>query len=70
VTGFTGRVQTAGLVEFTVRAYDPGSRVWIEDDAYRGTVTRASSLNRYAYVEGAPESYVDVLGFFRARAAI
>ena len=27
-------------------------------------------MNRYAYVEGAPESFVDVLGFFRAAAAI
>ena len=27
-------------------------------------------MNRYAYVEGAPESFVDVLGFYRARAAV
>jgi len=27
-------------------------------------------LNRYAYVEGAPQSFVDVLGFYRAQAAI
>jgi RHS repeat-associated protein len=70
VTGFTGHVETAGLVEFASRAYDPTSRVWVQDDRYRGTTTRASSMNRYAYVEGAPESFVDVLGFFRAAAAI
>jgi hypothetical protein len=27
-------------------------------------------MNRYTYVEGAPESFVDVLGFFRAAAAL
>lgn len=27
-------------------------------------------MNRHAYVEGAPESFVDVLGFFPAAAAI
>ena len=70
VTGFTGQVDTAGLLEFASRSYDIGSRVWVQDDRYRGTVARASSLNRYAYVEGAPETYVDVLGFFRAAAAL
>ena len=70
VTGFTGKVSTAGLVEFASRTYDPMSRVWLQDDRFRGTTTRAASLNRYAYVEGAPQSFVDVLGFYRARAAI
>ncbi len=70
VTGFTGKSETAGLVEFAVRAFDPASRVWVQDDRYRGTTTRAASMNRYAYVEGAPESFVDVLGFYRARAAL
>jgi RHS repeat-associated protein len=70
VTGFTGHIETAGLVEFASRTYDPETRQWIQDDHYRGTVTRASSMNRYAYVEGAPESYVDIFGYFRARAAI
>ncbi len=70
VTGFTGQVDTAGLLEFASRSYDIGSRVWVQDDRYRGTVTRASSLNRYTYVEGAPETYIDILGFFRAAAAL
>ena len=70
VTGFTGKIETAGLVEFAVRTYDPGTRQWVQDDRYRGTVTRAASMNRYAYVEGAPETFVDHLGFYRARAAI
>ena len=70
VTGFTGKLETAGLVEFASRTYDPATRVWVQDDRYRGTVTRAASMNRYAYVEGAPESFVDVLGFYRARAAL
>gem|GEM_PF-3394560 len=70
VTGFTGQVSTAGVVEFASRTFDPATRVWLQDDSFRGTTTRASSLNRYAYVEGAPESFVDVLGFYRARAAV
>ncbi len=70
LTGFTGKVETAGLVEFASRTYDPATRQWVQDDRYRGTTTRAASMNRYAYVEGAPESFVDVLGFYRARAAI
>ncbi len=70
VTGFTGKVDTAGLTEFVTRSYDVEARVWVSDDTYRGQVTRASSMNRYAYVEGAPESFVDHLGFFRAAAAL
>ena len=27
-------------------------------------------MNRYAYVEGAPETFVDALGFHRAAAAL
>jgi RHS repeat-associated protein len=70
VTGFTGQAVTDGLTEFATRTYDAASKVWLQDDTYRGTTTRSASLNRYAYVEGAPESFVDVLGFYRARAAI
>ncbi len=70
VSGFTGKSETAGLVEFAVRAYDPASRQWVQDDRVRGAVTQSSTLNRYAYVQGAPESFVDVLGFFRAAAAL
>ena len=70
MTGFTGQLATGGLVEFATRTYDTASRVWLQDDSFRGTTTRSSSLNRYAYVEGAPESFVDVLGFYRARAAV
>gem|GEM_PF-1583984 len=70
VTSFTGHVETAGLVEFATRTYDPASRVWVQEDSFTGTVTRASSLNRYAYVEGSPVSHTDVLGAFRAAAAM
>jgi RHS repeat-associated protein len=70
VTSFTGHVETAGLVEFATRTYDPTSRVWVQEDSFTGTITRASSLNRYAYVEGSPASHTDVLGPFRAAAAM
>jgi len=70
VTSFTGHVETAGLTEFATRTYDPATRVWVQEDSYSGTVTRASSLNRYAYVEGSPASHTDVLGAFRAASAM
>jgi RHS repeat-associated protein len=70
VTGFTGRTDAAGLVEFETRAYDPVTRVWVQEDTYPGTVTRASSMNRYTYVEGAPETYVDAFGMYRAASAV
>ena len=74
VAGFTGAVDagTGGgaLVEFASRAYDPGSRVWVQADSYLGSLTASSSMNRYAYVQGAPESFTDTLGYFRAAAAI
>jgi hypothetical protein len=57
-------------VEFASRTYDPSTRQWVQDDRYRGTTTRAASMNRYTYVEGAPETFVDALGFFRAAAAL
>ncbi len=70
VTSFTGHVETAGLVEFATRTYDPATRVWVQEDSFTGTVTRASSLNRYAYVEGSPVSHTDVLGAYRAASAM
>ena len=70
VTGFTGQVDTSGLLEFAARTYDPTSSTWLQDDPYRGTAARSASLNRYAYVEGAPESFVDAYGFHRAAAAL
>jgi RHS repeat-associated protein len=63
-------VETAGLVEFATRTYDPTSRVWVQEDSFTGTITRASSLNRYAYVEGSPASHTDVLGAYRAASAM
>ncbi len=41
VTSFTGHVETAGLVEFATRTYDPATRVWVQEDSFTGTVTRA-----------------------------
>ena|GEM_PF-5385421 len=70
VTSFTGHVETAGLVEFATRSYDPASRVWVQEDSFTGTITRGSSLNRYAYVEGSPASHTDVLGAYRAASAM
>ncbi len=70
VTGFTGRTHAGGLIEFETRAFDPVSKVWVQEDLYPGTHTRASSMNRYTYVEGAPETYADAWGMYRAASAI
>ncbi|NMM17072.1 MAG: hypothetical protein HHJ14_08005 [Cellulomonas sp.] len=70
VAGFTGQIDTSGLLEFAARTYDPSSATWLQDDPYRGTAARSASLNRYAYVEGAPESFVDAYGFHRAAAIL
>ena len=70
VTGFTGQVDTSGLLEFASRTYDPASSTGLQDDAYRGTAARSASLNRYGYVEGAPETFIDAYGFHRAAAAL
>jgi RHS repeat-associated protein len=64
-TGFTGQSSVGGLLEFASRSYDPSSRTWLQSDSYPGTLARSSSQNAYAYVEGAPETFVDVLGFWR-----
>ena len=70
MAGFTGQVDTTGLLEFAARTYDPASSTWLQDDPYRGTTARSASLNRYAYVEGAPETFVDAYGFHRAAAIL
>ena len=70
VAGFTGQIDAAGLLEFAARTYDPASSTWLQDDPYRGTTARSASLNRYAYVEGAPETFVDAYGFHRAAAIL
>jgi RHS repeat-associated protein len=68
-TGFTGQSSVGGLLEFASRSYDPSSRTWLQSDSYPGTLARSSSQNAYAYVEGAPETFVDVLGFWRGQDA-
>lgn len=69
-TGFTGHTTAGGVLEFAARSYDPATRVWTSVDPFGGSVTRSASTNGYAYVEGAPESFVDVLGFAAAQAAM
>ena len=66
VTGYSGLPSTDGLTEYLARTFDNASRVWLQDDVYRGVVGDAPSLNRYAFVEGSPVTFTDVWGFFRS----
>jgi len=70
VTGFTGRTVVAAVVEFRSRTYDPTTSIWLSDDRHAGTLMDSTSLNRYAYVQGAPESFVDIGGYKRAAPAV
>jgi len=70
VTGFTGHVETAGLVETPTRTYDPATRIWAQEDTWPGTATVAATQNRYTYAQGAPDTLVDPTGRMAAQAAI
>ncbi|KGM17813.1 hypothetical protein N867_11480 [Actinotalea fermentans ATCC 43279 = JCM 9966 = DSM 3133] len=70
VTGYTGHLEAAGLVETPTRTYDPASRVWVQEDTWPGTATVAATQNRYTYAQGAPETLVDPTGRMAAQAAI
>ncbi|MGO4536562.1 RHS repeat-associated core domain-containing protein [Leifsonia sp. 2MCAF36] len=66
---FTGEQTdpTQGLDHYYARTYDPGTGSWTSADPLRGLLAQPQSLHRYAYTEGNPTSYVDVLGNMCAR---
>jgi len=51
-----------GLYYMRARYYDPKMKRFINQDVLRGNIGNGQSLNRYAYVNGNPVSYVDPLG--------
>ena len=51
-----------GLVFLRTRYYNPGIMRFMNRDTVRGSVTDTKSLNRFAYVEGNPLTYVDPNG--------
>ena len=51
-----------GLYYMRARYYNVDIKRFINQDVLTGTLERISSLNRYAYVEGNPVSYLDPFG--------
>lgn len=49
------------------RYYSPDLRRFVNADILRGGITDSTSLNRYAYVNGNPITFVDPLGLSRDR---
>ena len=55
-----------GLYYMRARYYNVEIKRFINQDVLLGVLERVSSLNRYAYVEGNPVSYIDPFGLSRA----
>lgn len=55
-----------GLYYMRARYYHPELKRFINRDVVPGTIAEAQTLNRYAYVNGNPISYVDPFGLARA----
>jgi len=49
------------------RYYNTAMKRFINQDVLRGNIRNGQSLNRYAYVNGNPVSYVDPLGYSRSK---
>lgn len=58
-----------GLYFMRSRYYSANERQFLSKDSYLGDFLRPSSLNRYAYVEGNPISYVDPTGYSKQEAS-
>jgi len=54
-----------GLYHMRARYYNPEIRRFINQDLLLGSITDGQNLNRYAYVNGCPISYVDPFGLSR-----
>ena len=51
-----------GLIYMRARYYSPELRRFVNADILHGSISDSTSLNRYAYVNGNPVSFVDPLG--------
>jgi len=54
-----------GLYQMRARYYNPEIKRFINRDVVRGTIDTAQTLNRYAYVNGNPVTYIDPFGLSR-----
>ena len=66
IFGYNGRdgviTEANGLLYMRARYYSPELRRFINADIIPGEISDSTSLNRYAYVNGNPVSYVDPFG--------
>ena len=66
IFGYNGRdgvvTDTNGLVYMRARYYSPDMRRFVNADIIRGRISDSTSLNRYAYVNGNPVSFIDPFG--------
>ena len=58
-----------GLIYMRARYYSPELRRFVNADIIAGEITNAITLNRYAYANGNPVSFVDPLGLWSLRNA-
>ncbi len=66
IFGFNGRdgvvTDKNGLIYMRARYYSPDMRRFVNADVVPGKISNAITLNRYAYVNGNPVSFVDPFG--------
>ena len=74
IFGYNGRdgviTDANGLLYMRARYYSPELRRFINADIIPGEISDSTSLNRYAYVNGNPVSYVDPFGLSAERNSI
>ena len=59
-----------GLIYMRARYYSPDMRRFINADIIHGSISDSTSLNRYAYVNGNPVSFIDPFGLEANRTGI
>ena len=73
IFGYNGRdgvvTDKNGLIYMRARYYSPEMRRFVNADIIAGEITNAITLNRYAYANGNPVSFVDPLGLWSLKGA-
>ena len=68
IFGYNGRdgvvTDTNGLIYMRARYYSPDMKRFVNADVIAGQISNAITLNRYAYANGNPVSFVDPFGLF------
>ena len=71
IFGYNGRdgvvTDDNGLIYMRARYYSPDMRRFVNADIIHGEISDSTSLNRYAYVNGNPVSFVDPFGLSAER---